>query len=363
MQEIDLRLIQDSPNPVRKSWDEDKMNELAASIAEQGVIVPVKVRPLGWYCSCLDDGPLIPMSNERCLTCGNARVGHLSVEDLRDGFTEWEDSCFEFELVYGHRRTEAARRANLESIPAIVEGVDDTDALIQALIENVQREDMEPMDTARALRALMDSTGWSQRELKRQGIIDNTRAQQLLGLLSAPAEVQRLTTRSSGGEVPVGYVTEMHVRETMRAANGDDAVVTPSIRKAASEGLTAKQTRAVAESVAAAPSEEARDQLLREPYSPNLHDPEMIRDRANRYGANDAMWTKPATIDRVSVTDSPEARAILDLVKRWRDQMRAAQQSINAGKLSPEACRFLASRVSKFASELAAWSDELEVTE
>ena len=66
---IPLDLIAPSPTPVRTTWDEDKMNELAQSIKEQGVIVPVKVRPVN---------------------------GH-------------------YELVYGHRRTEASRRAGTPS--------------------------------------------------------------------------------------------------------------------------------------------------------------------------------------------------------------------------------------------------------
>ena len=75
MNEIPINKIHPSPNPIRKSWDEDKMEELTQSIKERGVIVPIKVRPNG-------------------------------------------DS---YEVVYGHRRIEAAGRAQLHSIPAIVE--------------------------------------------------------------------------------------------------------------------------------------------------------------------------------------------------------------------------------------------------
>ena len=110
---LNIDLIQPSPNPIRKTWDDDKMDELAQSIKEQGLIVPVKVRPTD-----------------------NAH----------------------YEVVYGHRRVEACRRAGLDKVEAIIEGMDDTDTLIQALIENVQREDMNPIDKGKALVRLQEQT-------------------------------------------------------------------------------------------------------------------------------------------------------------------------------------------------------------
>ncbi len=162
MQTIDIRLIRPSPNPIRKTWDEDKMNELAASIKEHGVISPIKVRPISKeFNECryhgLDwvEGAQLNEHDEACSACEHLR-------DIHGIYQDWEleeDDSFVMgepflEIVYGHRRVEAARRAGLTEVPAIIDGIDDTDALIQALIENCQREDMNPIDEAKALKAL-----------------------------------------------------------------------------------------------------------------------------------------------------------------------------------------------------------------
>jgi ParB family chromosome partitioning protein len=141
---VKLRDIVPSARPVRLAKDTVKMEELTRSVKEQGMIAPIKVRPAGGR----------------------------------------------YEVVYGHRRVEAARRAGLEEIEALIEEMDDTRALVEALVENIQREDMKPLDTARALRMLMDETGWSQREVERRGIVSQARVSQLLALLEEPEEIQ-----------------------------------------------------------------------------------------------------------------------------------------------------------------------------
>ena len=111
---IPLELIRPSPNPIRTSWGEDGLRELTESIKEQGLIVPIKVRSIG-------------------------------------------DA---YEIIYGHRRAEACRRAGMHEIECIVDGMDDTNALIQAWIENSQREDMSALDRARALRVSKRARRW-----------------------------------------------------------------------------------------------------------------------------------------------------------------------------------------------------------
>jgi len=182
---IRLDLIKPSPRPVRTSWDEDKMNELAQSIKEQGVIVPIKVRPL------------YPCTEQEAIDCGmesylGAGAGNLPIvcsprSPYHRGYGQdiawmcyneektkvWEDGHWcsgdavpiPFEIVYGHRRVEAARRAGLDEIPAIVEGIDDTDALVQALIENIQRENLDPLDEARSYRLIADECDSSMSEV------------------------------------------------------------------------------------------------------------------------------------------------------------------------------------------------------
>lgn len=112
---VKISEIKVSAQPIRTSQDDDKLNELVQSIKEQGLIVPIKVRP--------DNGG--------------------------------------YEVVYGHRRLEACKQAGLDEIESIIEGVDDTDTLIQALIENVVREDMNDLDEGKAYKELVDNYGLS----------------------------------------------------------------------------------------------------------------------------------------------------------------------------------------------------------
>jgi ParB/RepB/Spo0J family partition protein len=216
-------MIRPAGNPIRTSWDEEKMDELVTSVKEQhGVVVPIKVR------------------------------------EVSTGY----------EIIYGHRRFEAAKRAGQTEIECIVALLDDNDSLVQGLIENIQREDMQPMDTAKALKRLQDETKWSQGEIERRGIMSKQASGHFLALLEAPKEVQELVVKAQGNEVPEGKVTEMHYREVRQVIPSVNAVYTPTseketkaspistnnlvtqvIKKAANEGLTSAQTRQVAEEV------------------------------------------------------------------------------------------------------------------
>ena len=101
--------IEPHPEQPRRHFDEDALEELAASIAARGVIQPVVVRPLG---------------------------------------------AGRYQLVAGERRWRAAQRARLHEIPAIVRQLDDREVTALALIENLQREDLNPIEEARAYQRL-----------------------------------------------------------------------------------------------------------------------------------------------------------------------------------------------------------------
>ena len=119
--------------------------------------------------------------------------------------------------------------------------------LVQALIENVVREDLGPMDTARGLKALQDVTGWSAREMGRRGLMSHEHASRLLLLLNEPEEIQGKLAGLHGngcGTVP-HLVTERHVSMARQSGLSDNDKV-DVIRKVEREGLTAKQTRYVA---------------------------------------------------------------------------------------------------------------------
>jgi ParB family chromosome partitioning protein len=113
---VPVAAIRPNPYQPRETFDEEAIGALADSIREVGLLQPVLVRPAG------------------------------------DGF----------ELVAGERRWRAARRVGLQVIPALVRETDDNTALEQALVENLQREDLDPIETADAYRQLIDEFGFTQ---------------------------------------------------------------------------------------------------------------------------------------------------------------------------------------------------------
>jgi len=155
LRDIDIdRILPNSQQP-RKNFDEEALNELADSIREHGVIQPIVVRA------------------------------------LEDGF---------FELVAGERRWRAAQRVGLFRIPAVIRQTTVHAALEIALIENLQREDLNPIEEAEAYERLITEFGMTQEEVARRVGKNRTTVANMLRLLRLPPEVQqwlredRLTT-------------------------------------------------------------------------------------------------------------------------------------------------------------------------
>jgi ParB family transcriptional regulator, chromosome partitioning protein len=155
LREIDTdRIIPNSHQP-RKNFDEDALNELANSIREHGIVQPIVVRP------------------------------------LEDGF---------FQLIAGERRWRASQRAGLARLPAVVRDAAEDSALELALIENLQREDLNPMEEAQAYERLITDFGLTQEDVARRVGKNRATIANMLRLLRLPPEVQqwlrenRLTT-------------------------------------------------------------------------------------------------------------------------------------------------------------------------
>jgi len=317
---ISLKQIKPSPLAVRKTWDEEALEQLAQSIKEHGLIVPIKVRP---------------------------------------------DGNGKYEIVYGHRRVKAMRRAGIKETEAIVEGVDDTGVLVQALIENVQREDMNPVDIARTLFAIQEETGWSQKEMARMGILPEKTISNYMSLLRESPKIHKLIERGAplgrggGTHAPEGKVTSSHiieVRQTGLSQPEREAV----IEKAAKEGLTAQQARRVAETVKAAPSEQAKKKVLEWEYSPTLHDPERIQARAKKYGAHDVMYREKRPRADADWREAPEVAAFLEVASAFRETIGAFRKTVDIGKLAPEGRPFVAQRLRAIREDIDRLIAELE---
>jgi ParB family chromosome partitioning protein len=188
---VEIAVDQIEPNPLqpRAHLEEEPLVELAASIREQGVLQPVLVRP------------------------APGRPG-------------------KFELVAGERRWRAAAAAGLRTIPAVLRHLDDRGALEAALVENLQREDLGPLERARAYRRLLEDFGLKQDDIARrvgrsQPAIANT-----LRLLGLPQEI--LTSLESG------RITEGHARALLAVEDG--ARMLDVWRKVEERGLSVRST-------------------------------------------------------------------------------------------------------------------------
>jgi ParB family chromosome partitioning protein len=146
---IGVDRIEPNPEQPRLAFEEESMKELAASIREHGVLQPILVRPLG---------------NHR------------------------------FQLIAGERRWRASQMAGHETIPALVEEIDDDTALEISIIENLQREDLSPLDEASMYDRMIHQHGYSVRKLAQKLGKDKGYLENRLRLADAPEEIRELVS-------------------------------------------------------------------------------------------------------------------------------------------------------------------------
>lgn len=161
---VSVDLIRRGRFQPRRHFDEDALRELADTIARHGLVEPLVLRPV-------DGG---------------------------------------YELLAGERRWRAAQLAGLHQVPATIRDVDDSQAAEIALIENIQRENLNAMETARALQSLMDDHGYTQQEAADHVGKSRTVIANHLRLLSMPGEVQEMVSR---GELNMGLAKTLPGRD------------------------------------------------------------------------------------------------------------------------------------------------------
>lgn len=183
----------------RRNFDEDKLRELADSIAAQGVVQPVVVRP---------------------------------VEDGR------------YELIAGERRWRASQLAGLAEIPAVVREVDDQTAMAMGLIENIQRDDLNPLEEAQALHRLTDEFALTHQEVA--DTVGRSRASvtNLLRLLELNPDVKALIDQR---RLEMG-----HARALLALKGGAQS---EAAAKVAAKGLSVRETEALVRKLASASDE------------------------------------------------------------------------------------------------------------
>ena len=172
LREIPVELISPNPRQPRRGFDEDGLQALAGSLGEQGVLQPVLVRP-------------------------------------KAGGT--------YELVAGERRWLAAQIAGLQSIPALVREREDATTLELALIENMAREDLSPVEEARACAALVEELGLTREQVGRRVGRSRVAVSNLMRLLDLPDEVLE--------QLQEGVLSEGHGRALLLAGGSRAGLV------------------------------------------------------------------------------------------------------------------------------------------
>ena len=188
LRNIPLDLLRRGRFQPRLDMRPESLEELASSIRAQGVVQPIVVRPLG----------------------GNAG----------------------FEIIAGERRWRAAQIAGLQEIPALIRDVPDEAAVAMALIENIQRENLNPLEEARSLERLIDEFGMTHQQAAEAVGRSRTAVTNLLRLLDLGEEVKQMVERR---ELEMG-----HARALLGLA--DAAAQLAAARKVAASGLSVRET-------------------------------------------------------------------------------------------------------------------------
>jgi len=184
--EVAIDRITASPLQPRRAFDETKIEELASSIRNQGIIQPLVVRPNGE----------------------------------------------QFELIAGERRWRAAMKAGLSRVPVVVRNATDHEALQLALVENLQREDLNPIEEAGGYRRLQDEFHWSQEEMAEKVGKSRPAIANAMRLLALPAVVQQ---EVSAGSLPAGQARALLGLHT-------EPLIISVCREVIAKGLSTRET-------------------------------------------------------------------------------------------------------------------------
>ncbi len=217
IQIVELAQIVEDPDQPRKHHDEEGLKGLADSIRQHGMLQPITVTPLA-----------------------NVNM---------------------YKIVTGERRWRAAQQAGLDAIPCIVKAVEGDDVLTEQLIENLQREDLQPVEKARALDHVKRTIGSTNRELgARLGLSERT-VGYLLDLLDLPEPIAKEVV-SSPNRPADGQLTEKHAR-FLKQLNDDPELQHAVVDKIKDEKINSDQTKNLIKALKKHPDQ--ADEILQSP--------------------------------------------------------------------------------------------------
>lgn len=214
IRELPIDRIRPNPFQPRKHFDESKLSELAESIKTHGVVQPLVVRSAG------------------------------------DGY----------ELVVGQRRLRAARMADLEQVPVVVTELDDIEMIQVALIENLQREDLNPIEEAESYRRLVEEFGVTQEELAEALGRSRPSISNIMRLLNLHPEVQAIVSR---GTISMGHARALLAIE-------DPALQTEACKRVVEQDLSVRETEGLVRRVLATGRLDGKEKRREGPRDPEI---------------------------------------------------------------------------------------------
>ena len=300
IKKIPIKDLKPSKDQVRITFNEEKLDELALSLKQQGQEVPIKVRPNGKG----------------------------------------------YEIIYGHRRTEASKRAGLKTIDAIVEDVDDTEALRKQVVENEYRERVPDVEKAKGYLKLLEKIGCSQRKLgSLLGI-----SPQYLGLqLNALDAIDKgVEVYSSSGDIAL-MTTQMVAR-----LHGDWNEKRKVADKVNSEKLSQRQIGDVVKVYNTASTAEEKKKVLQVKH-PKRKD--VTFEQA--INAVELLARRKTEKRRqAETTDEPIVKNYMDAMTAYRDAIKEARES--SIRFAPEASQFVVRRHNLITKEMLTLKEVLE---
>jgi len=213
--EIDIDRIRPNPYQPRQEFDDGALDELAHSIGQLGVIQPVTVRSMGDH---------------------------------------------QFEIISGERRLRAARRAGLSKIPAYVREADTEAMLEMAIVENVQRQDLNPIEVALSYQRLMEECGLRQEDVATKVSKNRATVANMLRLLKLPPRVQAALR---DGSVSIGHARALITLD-------DQSLQNDLVLRIQQEGLSVRDVEELARKAKEAPTEEASPKPAGPPLSADV---------------------------------------------------------------------------------------------
>ncbi len=259
VQPIEVHLIVEDPEQPRKHHSEESLQGLADSIRQHGMLNPITVAPLH----------------------------HVN----------------RFKIITGERRWRAASMAGLEVIPCIVKEIDPESRLTEQLIENLQREDLQPLEKARALQQAKTDLNLTNREVARRLGLSERTVGYLLDLLALPEDIGEAVV-SSPNRPADGNLTEKHAR-FLKQLNEEPELQAAVVNRIREERLSSEDTSHLVRALKTRP--EKADEILSAPT-----------DHLVRFFRSD---TDPAAefLDSIEVAEaparlSPQAQRIIDLL-------------------------------------------------